>query len=126
MPETPCPCGLGEPYDACCGRYHRGEQHAPTAELLMRSRYSAFAVGDAGYLLRTWHSSTRPARLDLDPGRRWVRLEILGHTGGGLLQAEGTVEFRAHSRHDGQRDILHEHSRFVREDGQWRYLDANA
>ncbi|MFD9889975.1 YchJ family protein [Amycolatopsis sp. NPDC059027] len=126
MPETPCPCGLGEPYDACCGRYHRGEQTAPTAELLMRSRYSAFAVGDAGYLLRTWHPSARPANLDLDPAQRWARLEILGHTGGGLLQAEGTVEFRAHYRHDGQRGVLHENSRFVREGGQWLYLDALA
>ncbi|MFE0023127.1 YchJ family protein [Amycolatopsis sp. NPDC059021] len=126
MPETPCPCGLGEPYDACCGRYHRGEQTAPTAELLMRSRYSAFAVGDAGYLLRTWHPSARPANLDLDPAQRWIRLEILGHTGGGLLQAEGTVEFRAHYRHDGQRGVLHENSRFVREGGQWLYLDSLA
>ena len=61
-----CPCGLADDYDACCGRFHAGTP-APTAEALMRSRYSAFAVGDAGYLLRTWHPSRRPADLALDP-----------------------------------------------------------
>ncbi|MFZ2176709.1 MAG: YchJ family metal-binding protein, partial [Rhodococcus sp. (in: high G+C Gram-positive bacteria)] len=58
---TRCPCLLGEPYDDCCGRYHRGVTTAPTAERLMRSRFSAFAVLDAEYLLATWHPSTRPA-----------------------------------------------------------------
>src|SRR5262249_12900002 len=62
--ENACPCGLGEDYDSCCGRLHAGTP-APTAESLMRSRYSAFAVGDAGYLLRTWHPSARPRTLTL-------------------------------------------------------------
>ena len=52
MDGLACPCGLGDDYDACCGRLHAGAP-APTAEALMRARYSAFAVGDAGYLLRT-------------------------------------------------------------------------
>ncbi|MCA1656010.1 MAG: hypothetical protein LC635_06195, partial [Pseudonocardiaceae bacterium] len=90
-----CPCGTPLPYDDCCGRIHRGAASAPTAEALMRSRYSAFATNDADYLLRSWHPDTRPATLTLDPGQRWVRLEILGTTGGGLLHNEGTVEFRA-------------------------------
>ena len=126
MSTTPCPCGLAEPYPACCGRFHDGTRHAPTAELLMRSRFSAFAVGDTAYLLRTWHPDTRPKRLRLDPDQEWTRLEILGRTGGGLLQAEGTVEFRAHYRHQGQADFLEENSRFRREDGRWVYLDASA
>ncbi|MBV6761820.1 MULTISPECIES: YchJ family protein [Rhodococcus] len=121
-----CPCLLGEPYDECCGRYHRGEAKAPTAERLMRSRFSAFAVLDADYLLATWHPSTRPADLDLDPEQRWTRLDILGTTGGGLLDTTGTVEFRAHYVLDGHRESLHENSRFVREDGNWLYLDAIA
>ncbi|WP_077041679.1 YchJ family protein [Rhodococcus sp. MTM3W5.2] len=121
---TRCPCLSGETYERCCGRFHSGAAEAPTAEQLMRSRYSAFAVGDADYLLRTWHPSTRPARLTLDPDQRWTRLDILGHTGGGLLENEGTVEFEAHFVHSGQRDSLREHSRFVREDGRWLYLDA--
>ena len=56
MDGLACPCGLGDDYASCCGRLHAGA-HAPTAESLMRSRYSAYAVGDAGYLLRTWHPS---------------------------------------------------------------------
>jgi SEC-C motif-containing protein len=90
----------------------------------MRSRFSAFAVGDTAYLLRTWHPGTRPKRLRLDPGQEWTRLEILGRTGGGPLQAEGTVEFRAHYRHQGEAGSLHENSRFRREDGHWVYWDA--
>jgi SEC-C motif domain protein len=84
----------------------------------MRSRFSAFVVGDAEYLLRTWQSGARPARLDLDPRVRWTKLEILGSTGGKLFEPTGTVEFRAYHR-DG---VLHENSRFVRENKQWVYL----
>ena len=90
----------------------------------MRSRYSAFAVGDAAYLLGTWHPSTRPRRLELDAGVRWTRLEVLATTGGGLLTAEGTVEFRAHCLRAGAPAAQHEVSRFVREAGRWWYLDG--
>lgn len=92
----------------------------------MRSRYCAFAVGDSAYLLRTWHPSTRPSRLRLDGRQKWTGLEIIGRTGGGLLQNEGTVEFRAHYRLRGQSEAQHENSRFLREAGSWFYLDAQA
>ena len=81
---------------------------APTAEALMRSRYSAFAVGNAGYLLRTWHSSGRPRKLSFDPALRWTRLAILETRGGGLLDATGTVQFRAMYVQQGQRGVLAE------------------
>ncbi|WP_229401660.1 YchJ family protein [Micromonospora okii] len=119
-----CPCGTGQPYPQCCGRLHRGEADATSAEALMRARFSAFAVGDADYLLRSWHPTTRPARLRLDPGQRWTRLEILGTERGGLLDNAGTVAFRAHYREAGAPGTLTEHSRFTREDGRWVYLDA--
>lgn len=119
-----CPCGSGLPYDECCGRLHRGEATAATAEALMRSRFSAFAVGDTRYLLRSWHSSTRPERLRLDLGQRWTRLEIVHTDRGGLFDSTGTVEFRAHYREAGRPGTLDERSRFVREDGRWVYLDA--
>ncbi|MEV7045307.1 YchJ family protein [Amycolatopsis sp. NPDC051061] len=126
MPSASCPCGLAESYAACCGRFHEGSVAAPTAELLMRSRFSAFAVGDTAYLLRTWHPDTRPRRLNLDASQEWTRLEILRRTGGGLLHTEGTVEFRAHYRHHGRDGFLEENSRFRRADGHWVYLDAEA
>jgi SEC-C motif domain protein len=90
----------------------------------MRSRYSAFAVGDDAYLSRSWHSSTRPAVLRTDRGQQWTGLEILGRSGGGLLDSEGTVEFRASWTASGRTGSLHEDSRFVREGGRWVYLDG--
>ncbi len=90
----------------------------------MRSRYSAFVVGDTAYLLATWHSATRPRTLDLDPDLRWTGLDVLATSGGTLLSAEGTVEFRAHYRIGRRTGAQHEHSRFAREEGLWRYLDG--
>ncbi|MEU3839936.1 YchJ family metal-binding protein [Streptomyces sp. NPDC028635] len=121
MTTRSCPCGLPEPYAACCGRYHRGEAAAPTAEALMRSRYSAFVQGDPGYLLRTWHPRTRPGRLDLDPGMRWTGLEILATSDGSAFHSTGTVTFRASYRGGS----LTEHSRFERVDGAWVYVDGD-
>jgi len=120
-----CPCGSGESFTACCGPLHSGTSRAATAEQLMRSRFSAFAVGDAAYLLRSWHSSTRPAWLNLDAGTRWTRLEILGTAGGGPFHSEGTVEFRAyHRERGGAEESLHENSTFSRENGAWVYVSA--
>ena len=90
----------------------------------MRSRYSAFALRDAGYLLRTWHPDTRPSELDLaaDADTEWIRLTILGASGGGLLDSEGTVEFVAQRRSGGHLGRQHENSRFGRVDGVWLYV----
>ncbi|WP_209313969.1 YchJ family protein [Blastococcus sp. TF02A-35] len=124
MPPRRCPCGSGLPYDGCCGPLHAGERAAATAEQLMRSRYSAFAVGDPSYLLATWHPTTRPRDLELDPGTRWTGLQVVSTAGGGMLAAEGTVEFVARYVHDGAAGEQRERSRFVREGGAWRYVDA--
>ncbi|WP_159879815.1 YchJ family protein [Plantibacter sp. T3] len=125
--DARCPCLSGETYGACCGRLHRGESSAATAEALMRSRFSAFAVGDAEYLLRTWHPSTRPASLELDGSLRWYRLDILATSRGGLLDTEGMVEFVAHHKVPGVRGSAgsqHERSRFSKDTGAWTYLDC--
>jgi SEC-C motif-containing protein len=124
MTPRRCPCGSGLPLAECCGRLHDGTATAATAEQLMRSRYSAFVLRDAGYLLETWHPSTRPATLDLDRDVRWTGLDVLATTGGSLLAAEGTVEFRASYVHGGAAGAQHENSRFVRVGGRWRYLDG--
>jgi SEC-C motif domain protein len=121
MDELMCPCGLGDDYRSCCGLLHSGAP-AATAEQLMRSRYSAFAVGDTAYLLRTWHSSARPRVLKLDPSLRWTRLAVLETHDGGLFDTTGIVRFRAMYVDDGQRGVQAETSRFVREDGRWAYL----
>jgi SEC-C motif-containing protein len=118
-----CPCLSGNPYDECCGPLHAGAP-APTAERLMRSRFSAFALGLPRYLLDSWHPSTRPASLDLDPEQRWTRLDILATRSGGPFDSSGTVAFRAWWRSDTERGILEETSEFVRESGRWYYVDG--
>jgi len=123
MSEGACPCGSGRPYAACCGPVHGGEP-AVTAEALMRSRFSAFARGDASYLLASWHPSTRPATLELEPGLAWRRLQLVDTLAGGPDDAEGVVEFRASYRRPDGAGLLHERSRFVRADGRWVYLDG--
>ena len=121
---APCPCQSGSAYPECCGPFHHGDAAAPTAERLMRSRYSAFALDEVEYLLGTWHSTTRPEQLETDSAIRWTGLEIVGRTGGGLLDSAGTVAFQARFSIDGRSDIHRENSRFVREGGRWRYLDG--
>jgi SEC-C motif domain protein len=122
-----CPCrGAGDalPFDACCGRYHAGSP-APTAEALMRSRYTAFVLDELDYLLATWHASTRPASLTPNPpGLTWLGLEVRRHT---AIDADhATVEFVARHKLSGRAERLHETSRFVREEGRWFYIDAEA
>ncbi|UUU20871.1 YchJ family metal-binding protein [Streptomyces sp. DSM 40750] len=120
-PRT-CPCGLPEVYESCCGRYHTGTgtAAAPTAEALMRSRYSAFVVRDEAYLLRTWHPRTRPASVDFDTTMRWTGLDILDTHDGSSFHTTGTVTFRASFRGGS----MHERSRFERVDGAWVYVDG--
>ena len=126
---APCPCGSGAAYPDCCGAFHaaflqRGVLGAPTAEALMRSRFTAFALGDAEHLRRTWHPSTRPVDLVLDDGIRWVRLDVLAHERGGPFDDEGIVEFEAFFRGGSGRGSMRERSRFMREDRLWRYVDG--
>lgn len=90
----------------------------------MRSRFSAFALGLAPYLLHSWHPSTRPRSLTLDEGTVWRRLQIVDTVAGGPDDAAGVVEFRASYRDDSGAGLLHERSRFTRVEGRWVYLDG--
>ena len=91
----------------------------------MRSRYSAFALGLAPYLRDTWSATTRPAALELDDGLEWRRLQIVDTVRGGADDQEGVVEFRAAHRSPEGAGVLHERSRFTRQDGRWVYLDGD-
>ncbi len=122
MPELTCPCDLNCEYAQCCGPVHEGSREAETPEALMRSRYSAFALGLVDYLTHSWAPETCPADLELDPAQRWTRLRILEAT---AVKGEwGMVHFRAHYRYGGERDFLEERSRFRREAGRWVYVDG--
>ncbi|WP_313464758.1 YchJ family metal-binding protein [Achromobacter sp.] len=120
-----CPCG-GAAYAHCCGRWHEGPlaMQAPTAEALMRSRYSAFVLDKLPYLLASWHPSTRPVSLEPNPpDLKWLGLAIEQARDQDADHA--TVEFVARSRQAGRAHRLHEVSRFVREDGRWYYVDGD-
>ncbi|RRD56105.1 hypothetical protein EII20_12325 [Comamonadaceae bacterium OH2545_COT-014] len=128
-PGAPCPCGRqgarARPlsYAACCGLYLETDTPAPDAETLMRSRYSAFALQRAAYLLATWHPSQRPAAVAFDPGARWLGLQVRAARPAGADHAQ--VEFVARHRLGGRAVRQHERSRFVREGGRWYYVDGD-
>jgi SEC-C motif domain protein len=117
--KAPCPCASERPYAECCAPWHAGAP-APTPEALMRSRYSAYALGDVDYLLSTWHPSTAPGELELG-FTKWVGLEVLHAEQSGDA---GVVEFVARYKVNGKAEKLHEVSRFVCEQGRWLYIDG--
>ncbi|GAB2514392.1 hypothetical protein CATRI_06215 [Corynebacterium atrinae] len=115
-----CPCGSGLTYGECCHKYHAGAL-APTAETLMRSRFTAFVTRDADYLLRTWDPDTRPFELTLvDLPVTFYRLDILDVVEGGPLDPQGIVEFEAFYKGDPA-GSQRERSTFRRINGQWYY-----
>lgn len=115
-----CPCGTGLTYGECCYRFHSGEWVAPTAEALMRSRFTAFAVGNSQYLLDTWDPETRPSELSLDVGIDFYRLDILETTGGGPFDSTGTVKFQAFYKGLAS-GVQEEDSTFRKVNGAWVY-----
>lgn len=131
QPRAACPCGRttakgkAVAYTDCCGRFveHFDTMPAPDAEHLMRSRYSAFALENAAYLLATWHSSQRPAELDFEAGAKWLGLQVKDFQPTGASTAE--VEFVARFRVAGCAVRLHERSRFVCEANRWFYVDGD-
>lgn len=90
----------------------------------MRSRYTAFECGDLAHLQATWHPSTLPTDLDLDPQTVWTRLRIVDAHAGQAGDRRGTVRFRAHWRTPAGSGTLEELSRFVFQRGRWWYLDG--
>ena len=126
-----CPCGRTDArrrpvaYGDCCGRYVENFSAcpAPDAEQLMRSRYTAFALGRVDYLLATWHPDFRPADLKLEAATKWLGLEVKSHEVLGPDAAR--VSFVARSALNGRATRLRENSRFVREGGRWFYTDGD-
>ncbi|WP_136587711.1 YchJ family protein [Microbacterium hydrothermale] len=114
-----CPCGGGV-FGACCAPIVDGAP-APSAERLMRSRYTAFAVGDEAHLVRSWHPRTRPEHIDVDDGTVWTGLDIEEAVEDGDA---AVVAFRARWRQAGRDGELVERSRFARRGGRWVYVDG--
>lgn len=125
-----CPCGNQQDYSRCCQPFHQGIACAPSAEALMRSRYSAYVRGNIEYLLSTRHPSTRhldnPTSLQHSiEHTQWLNLTVTHCTQGTPNDTTGTVTFTAHYLEHGNRGILTETSQFVRENAQWYYVDGD-
>ena len=122
--EADGPCGLTQPYEACCRQYLSGERIARTAEQLMRSRYCGFVYRNEDYLLATWHPETRPSRIRFDEQQQWLGLSIRETRAGSDDDREGVVEFVARFKVNGKGHRLHESSRFKKIDGHWYYVNG--
>ncbi|MGZ3787777.1 MAG: YchJ family protein [Bacteriovorax sp.] len=124
-----CACGSEKKYSECCEPFIKGKMNAPTAEKLMRSRYTAFAEGEMDYVYSTHHESTRK-ELDMDgvkawaTNSEWLGLEIRETSKGSEKDAEGTVEFKCKFNFNGNEQTHHELSTFVKEKGQWFFVDG--
>lgn len=126
--KIPCPCGSKQHFDSCCLTVINQPVLADKPELLMRARYSAYCMGGFGqFLLDSWHETKRQGLTveDLDTrGYAWCRLRILQHDKDATNSDHGWVTFLAYFNNDGQLDVMHERSEFVREAGQWYYLQG--
>ena len=125
MTATACPCGSGAILADCCGPVIAGAP-APTAEALMRSRYTAFVQSNIAHIRATYATEHRAVISDDLPAIDWVGLEIMGTSGGAPDDNTGTVDFAARYRQDGAVRLHREKSNFRREDGCWVYVDGVA
>lgn len=123
-PNPTCPCGSTHKLADCCGRYLDGLETAPTAEALMRSRYTAYVLLREDYLLATWRPDTRPVALGLqkEVPTQWIGLTIKHHAQPDEMHA--SIEFIARYKINGRAHRLHEVSRFIHVDGRWLYIDG--
>ncbi len=119
-----CPCGSGRIYETCCGPYLSGTISAPTAEALMRSRYTAYVKHDIDYIVETC-VKTEDEGIDVDSTRQWseeaewLGLKIVKTEKGGAGDSEGLVEFIASYKLKGKHEDHHERSLFVKKAGTW-------
>ena len=131
---TDCPCGSTAPYSSCCEPYITEKAIAPTAEALMRSRYTAYVVGNIEYLLASHHASKRAANArnqlkETIANTQWLGLTVLETEAGKPDDTNGVVEFVARYQPNGSKgkkgaEQIHERSKFLKRKGRWFYLDG--
>jgi SEC-C motif-containing protein len=125
-----CPCNPFSLYENCCAKAHHDILQVTTAEQLMRSRYSAFVLGNIAYLQYSHHSSKRPDKKEAQQieswtnSVNWIKLVVLQTAEGLENESMGIVAFKAFYRENNKVQVIHENSRFCKENGHWVYLDA--
>ncbi|MGR9099494.1 MAG: YchJ family protein [Gammaproteobacteria bacterium] len=125
MIDPDCICGSGLNAAECCQPFISHASNPPTAEALMRSRFTAFARRDENYLLETWAAETRPKEIDFSKDNsRWTKLEIVSTKKGLAGDSKGVVEFKAYYTLNGEDYVMNEISRFKKAAGRWCYLDG--
>jgi SEC-C motif-containing protein len=127
--EDKCPCCSGKAFGECCGPILDGAAVAPTAEALMRARYSAYVAERIGFLRDSAVKAVRDsfdeaASRSWSRAARWHGLEIIRTEGGGDGDDRGVVEFRATYSANGEFCNHHEVSTFVREPDGWKFEDG--
>lgn len=123
--DTYCLCGSELNYQDCCHLYHKGIKTPSTAEKLMRSRFTAYAMQKNDYLIETWAISKRPKQINFEKEEaQWQRLEIIKTKKGQLNDSRGIVEFKAYFLSKGTPSVMNEISRFTKTGGRWFYLDG--
>jgi SEC-C motif-containing protein len=121
-----CPCGSEKKYEECCKKYIEGTLLPPTAEILMRSRYTAYTIGEIDYILDT-HDPETVSDVSIDSvlawsgSSIWKGLEIIRTKGGKVRDKKGTVEFKAYYTAEEKNQIHHEKSQFIKIKGRWYY-----
>ncbi|MCP5509002.1 MAG: SEC-C domain-containing protein [Chlamydiales bacterium] len=119
----PCPCHSGKPYADCCQSFHLGFP-PPTALALMRSRYSAYALGLVDYIIHTTHSAKKPDRKEIEAFcnvTRFADLEILDVD---EKEDEASIKFKA-TLLQGKHDVSFvEKSAFIKENNHWFYVSG--
>ncbi len=124
-----CPCGSKKKYETCCGPFHKGEKTPSTAEQLIRSRYCAFVKHEIAYVTGTHHPSTIETYSEKETEKwakesEWLGLDIKNVECGGAEDEEGTIEFMARYKIDGQLHEHHEISELKKHDGKWKFVDG--
>jgi len=124
-PINTCLCGSNIAYGECCQPFHTAQKIPTTAEALMRSRYTAYALRDGAYLQATWDITKRPESIDFSRETiNWLRLEITETKKGGIKDSKGQVTFKAFYSQDNEEYVMNEISRFTKQGGRWFYLDG--
>ncbi|WP_319371715.1 YchJ family protein [uncultured Ilyobacter sp.] len=123
---TVCPCKSGKKYEECCKKYIKGTLLPPTAELLMRSRYTAYTIGDIDYILETHDPETvsdisRDTVLAWSESSKWQGLEIVNIKSGKVRDKKGIVEFKVYYTVEEKNQVHHERSQFIKTKGRWYY-----